>query len=372
MDICFVYDAVAPWEAGGVQTRVWELGRRLSARGHDVHWYGLRYWDGPAVIERDGITFHGVMAPPSRGLYVGGRRSIPEAVQFAARLVRPLLRRRFDVIDCQAFPYFPVFSSKLNAVTRGGTLALTWHEVWDDYWYEYLGRMKGAAGRAIERAAAALPDVHIAVSELTRRDVARFGADAELLPNGVDMDVIADAPPAETSVDVVFVGRLIEQKGPHLLIKAIDRLRGQGEPLRCQVIGEGPEYPRLKRLIGDRGLDATVRLRGPLETREEVLSVLKTAAVYALPSAREGFGITALEALACGTPVVTTAHGRNATTALIDDGRTGAVCPRTVAGIADGIRAARRCRRGACRRAAAAYDWTRIVDRAERLYRAVA
>jgi hypothetical protein len=122
MRIAYVYDVCSGWVTGGVQTRVWELARRL-AEDHDVHWYTLNYWDGPATMEREGVTFHGVADPPD--LYVDGRRSITEALTFAAKLLRPLLADEYDIVDCQQFPYFPAFPSKLAAVARTSTLVLT-------------------------------------------------------------------------------------------------------------------------------------------------------------------------------------------------------------------------------------------------------
>ena len=131
MKIGFVYDAVYPWESGDVQKRVWEVSRRL-ADDHDVHWYGLKYWDGPSTRTEEGVTLHGVMEPTE--LYVDGRRSIPQALSFSSSLVRPLAGEDFDVIDCQEFPYFPAFPSKLSTIGNGSSLVLTWHEVWPDDW----------------------------------------------------------------------------------------------------------------------------------------------------------------------------------------------------------------------------------------------
>jgi hypothetical protein len=75
MKIAYVYDAVHPWETGGIQTRIWELARRLAGH-HNIHWYGLHYWDGPAIREIEDVTHHGVTEPPE--LYTNGRRSIRE------------------------------------------------------------------------------------------------------------------------------------------------------------------------------------------------------------------------------------------------------------------------------------------------------
>lgn len=370
MKIAYVYDAVYPWVTGGVEVRVWELAKRL-AEDHDVHWYGLNCWDGPAVLERDGVTLHGVTeAPP---LYVDGRRSIGEALRFTAALAGPLARAEFDVIDCQEFPYFPAFPSKLQALARDSTLLLTWHEIWTDYWNEYLG-WKGVFGRTVERVTAALPDAHLAVSDRTRDDLGSLGVDdAELLPNGVDMDEIRGAPEADEAVDVLFVGRLIEEKNPALVVEAVDRLRQRRPDVRAVVVGDGPERSRLERLVTNRNLGENVDLRDPLPEYEDVLGLMKAAETFVLPSRREGFGITVLEALGCGTPVVTIDHPQNAASELVDHGETGAVCSMTPESVAEGVELARReGSQGACVSAAEQYEWDRLAERAESIYREVA
>jgi len=111
---------------GGVEKRIHEVSGRLVERGHEVHVYGMRFWDGPVVIERDGVVFHGVC--PGK------------ALRFGAPVLRPLFSSGADVIDCQNFPYFSCFSAKAASVVWGVPLVVTWHEVWGDYWYDYLGR----------------------------------------------------------------------------------------------------------------------------------------------------------------------------------------------------------------------------------------
>ena len=106
------------------------------------------------------MHLHGVCRP--RALYVNGRRSIAEALWFTVCLLGPLLRGRFDVIDCNEHPYFPLFACKIARLpgadgcsppgTRSGetTGTSTW--------------AAGAAGRLVEGLAPAMPDEVIAVS----------------------------------------------------------------------------------------------------------------------------------------------------------------------------------------------------------------
>jgi hypothetical protein len=83
-------------------------------------------------------------AAPGLELYnEDGQRSITEAIDFAARLV-PTLRPHVDEHDlvvASVFPYFPVLSAKLCTLLADTPLVTTWHEVWGDYWDEYLGTL---------------------------------------------------------------------------------------------------------------------------------------------------------------------------------------------------------------------------------------
>jgi glycosyltransferase involved in cell wall biosynthesis len=88
---------------------------------------------------------------------------------------------------------------------------------------------------------------------------------------------------------------------------------------------------------------------------------MKSTTVYALPSNREGFGLVALEANACGTPVVTTNHADNAAKDLIDPGRNGLLCDRNEVDLAAKLDAALEPStfpdRDDIRRSVASYDW---------------
>ncbi|WP_128226301.1 glycosyltransferase family 4 protein [Halobacteriaceae archaeon SHR40] len=363
MRIAYIYDAVYPWETGGVQKRVWEVARRL-ADDHDVHWFGLKYWDGPSVIESDGVVLHGV--GPAQDLYVDGRRSIPEVLSYSRQLVRPLFDEQFDIIDCQEFPYFPCFPSKLHSLLRGSTLVMTWHEIWGDYWYEYLGR-KGVFGKAIERMAAQVPDGHIAVSNRTRDDAEDLGvSDARLVPNGIDLDAVRSVEPADRDGDVLFAGRFIEQKNPDLVVEAVAELAETDPEINCGLVGGGPEHNAMTALIERLGLEDNVSCPGFIDEHEPVLGLIKAADVLAHPSRREGFGITVLEALACGTPVVTIRNPQNASTELVEDGVTGKICVPSKKEIAEGIQTARvSMSEDDCVATAQEYDWDQIVCQLE-------
>ncbi|WP_123538503.1 glycosyltransferase family 4 protein [Halosimplex salinum] len=375
MKIAFVYDAVFPWEKGGAQKRVWELARRL-AEDHDVHLYGMHYWDGPAVMERDGITYHGVCEPYD--LYTDGRRAIPPAVKFAASLGPELVGTEYDIVDCQQFPYFPVLASKLQELTADTSLVVTWYEVWDDYWYDYLG-WKGVFGKAIEQMTMRTPETIVPISSFIRDDLVEAGGSREMtvVENGVDYQGIQEIPAADEDWDVVYVGRLAEHKNVAWLLEAVEAAEDRlGRPVETCIVGDGPERERLEGIAAERDLENVV-FQGFVEEDEDVIGHVKAADVFVLPSIREGFPNTILEANACGVPSLVVDHPENGSTAVVQDGRTGFVVDPDPAAITDQIAEVLTddvllsAVSAGAREYGAAHDWDEIVADLEDVYRAV-
>lgn len=133
------------------------------------------------------------------------------------------------------------------------------------------------------------------------------------LPPPVDTCRFVPAPRDEHSFRAIAVGRFVPQKGFSTLLQAWrlvldDRVAsGAGELI---LIGDGPDRPRLKSMISDLGLAGTVRMPGAIP-RAEVITALQQADLFALPVRTrlgglnpEGLGLAALEAAACGLPVI--------------------------------------------------------------------
>ncbi|MCK9631745.1 MAG: glycosyltransferase family 4 protein [Methanoregula sp.] len=372
MKIAFVYDVIYPYVKGGVEKRVWELATRLTARGHEVHIFGMKFWDGDDVRVQDGVILHGVC--PAKKLYVHGRRSVWEALYFGMHLICPLAKERFDIIDCQQFPYIPCIPVRLISIIHRIPLVITWHEVWGDYWEEYLG-FKGVFGKATERYIASFGSPVIAVSSTTAsRFRKEFGRQPDrIIPNGIDLAHLESVPPSPANTDIIFTGRLIKEKNAGLLIDALTIMISDEPDLTLTIIGDGPEGDTIRSQVRDLSLEKNVTITGFLENHDEVIALMKSSKVFVLPSTREGFGIAALEALGCGLPVVTIDHPANAVCDLIT-GETGVICPPTPEDLAIGIRKALRHHeqmRDACRAAAEGYDWDRIVDQAEHYYQSL-
>ncbi|QIB75512.1 glycosyltransferase family 4 protein [Halogeometricum borinquense] len=375
MNPAFVSNVVYPFVTGGAEKRIHEIGTRLAARGHDVTIYGRHFWDGPKETTHEGVTLRAVA--PGTDLYTDDRRSITEAIDFAARLAYPLskqLRRNeHDLVVASVFPYFPVLSAKLAALGTETPIVSTWHEVWRDYWDDYLGTL-APFGKIVEHLTARTPQHPIAVSGITADRLTEIGPsrdDIEVVPNGIDVEQIRNAPlpeeNGESGYDVLFAGRLIADKNVSVLIDAFDSVADEYDAT-LGIIGDGPEFDRLQRQAQRIDHADRVTFLGFLDAYEDVLGHMRAADVFASPSTREGFGITYAEAMAADCTVIGATHPESAASEVIGDA--GYLAEPTVESVAESLA---RAFEGDTPptdplERATRFDWDTVAEQAESAY----
>jgi glycosyltransferase involved in cell wall biosynthesis len=375
MRIALVYDAIYPWVTGGAERRFHEVALRLRDR-HDVHLVGWQWWDGPSRVERDGVTLQGVGRAPK--LYgEDGKRTIREAVAFSLRMLPTLVRQRWDVIDCSATPYLPLYSAALAARVTGTRLVSTWHEFWGPHWAEYLPRrpLLAGAARRLESGARRLDDRVVAVSDFTARSMGMADDPRlEIVPNGVPVAELTAAVPAPDGAELVFIGRLIDEKRVDLLLDAIARLGDPFGAVRCAIVGDGPELRALQAQATRLGIQERVRFLGRISTAG-VAGHLRAARILVLPSIREGYGMAVAEAQAVGVVPVVVRSPFSAATELVRDGVDGIVVEPTGEAIAEALRTllAEPDRLATLAKAAAAVgstrQWHAVAEQMEEVYR---
>jgi len=326
MKIALIYDMIYPYTIGGAEVRNYSLAKKLAEQGHEVHLYGVKLWKGPDIIKKDGIFIHGVCRYTQKYNFKGNR-SIFEPIKFSYYIFKSLIREKFDLVDCSAFPYFPVFSCKLYSIIKNTPLVITWHEVWMDYWYEYLG-WRGIFGIIIEKIVSRLTKSIVSVSNRTRNNLIKLGINKEHIStvyNWVDVKEIQKIKKSKEKSEIIYAGRLMKHKNIDVLIKSIYLAKKEFPDIKAVIIGDGPEKTKLKALTRRLGLDKNIKFMDFM-LKEKVYSFMKSSELFVLPSVLEGFGITVIEANACGLPVITVKHRRNASADLIRHYDNGFVC----------------------------------------------
>jgi glycosyltransferase involved in cell wall biosynthesis len=277
--------------AGGAEIHLFELFSRLAAKGHRVRLICSGFAGAPAVEMVDGIEVH----------RHGDRHSF--ALVGRGAVTRALQEEPADILvdDVNKLPLFTATLTKLPIYTLVphlfGTTAF--QEVsWPMAAMVWLAErpIPWLYGRAWFHA----------ISDSTRDD---------LVARGVPRERIAVVYPGVDSVRFtpdtavgrhqpprfVYVGRIKRYKGVELLLRALVEARQHRPDLSLDIAGSGDDRPRLEALATTLGLGDAVRFLGFVDEATKV-ALLRGAVANVFPSPKEGWGITVMEAAACGTP----------------------------------------------------------------------
>jgi glycogen synthase len=307
-----------PRVVGGLGRHVAALSRSLVAQGHEVHVVTRAHPEEPGPLDEwlEGVHVVRVTeAPPVIPFtdLIAWVLSFNNRVQAAASsLLREL---PFDVIHAHDWLVgyaaaglketwgVPVVAT-IHATEYGrhqgwlpGPMNKQIHQV--EWWLTYEARRVIVCSRYM----------HDQVEEIFQLPADKL----DIVPNGVAVRDFA-VDPAEVAVArggyvgprtrmVVFAGRLEYEKGVQTLLRVLQRVRAAVGPTKLFVAGTGTYSEELRRQVKELGLRHHVRFTGYLEDHE--LRLLYAAADVAVaPSIYEPFGLVAVEAMACGTPVV--------------------------------------------------------------------
>ena len=326
MRICVIYDCLFPYTIGGGERWYRNLAERLAAEGHEVTYVTLRQWKRGERLDLDPRVRVIAVGPPMSLYTSGGRRRILPPLVFGLGVLLHLLRsgRRYDVVDCCAFPYFSLLAAALLRRPMGFELVVDWFEVWSrSYWLEYLGGAGGRVGALVQGLCARVPQRAFCFSELHAGRLRAEGLRGPVtVLRGLYAGSTETAPAQRVEPVVLFAGRLIAEKQAPLGVAAVAIARARIDGLRAVFLGDGPERGALNAAIAEHGLQEVVSAPGFADAGT-VAAEMNGALCMLLPSRREGYGMVVVEAAARGTPSVVVAGEDNAATELIEEGVNG-------------------------------------------------
>ena len=388
-------------DAGGQNVYVAQVARHLAALGHEIDVYTRRdNADLPAVVDWEtGIRVIHVPAGPA--CFVPKEKMLPLMDDFT-RLMLARLRRESRLYDVMHANFFMSGLVAAN-IRRAARIpyVMTFHAL-GKVRRLYQGEADGfpETRLAIEDRVAREADSVIAECPQDRDDLEQlYGVDPgkiEIIPGGFDPSEfwpvdksyarrLVGLPPGEPTV--LYLGRIVPRKGVDTVIQAFALLqKNHRQPARLLIVGGDsatpdpratPEIGRLQHIAEQEGVRDRVEFTG-LRPRKMLRFFYSAADMFVTTPWYEPFGITPLEAMACGTPVIGSRVGGIKFT--VRDGETGLLVPaKNPAALADKMaelyadpeRLRSMCERGV-RRVHDHFTWRTVSRQLEALYARIA
>ena len=279
-------------EAGGAEVHLHEISRRIATHGHRVTVLASSFKGSTAEEEIDGV----------RVVRCGGKFTfnfhVPGAIKKLER------REAFDVIidDINKIPFYtPLY-------IRKPLLALAHHLFGHTIFLETIPPL----ALYVLLSELMIPVVYkrtrlVVVSESTKEELVKRGLPAEnigIVYNAVDHSRYTPSGEAKPSRPLIgYVGRIKRYKRIDYLLRALQIVQARIPEVRLKVAGSGDYLDSLVVLAGRLGIEDRVDFMGFVSEQEKI-DMLREAQVVVNPSSKEGWGVTVIEANACGTPVI--------------------------------------------------------------------
>jgi len=257
---------------GGIETFGQVLAHQFTRMGHDV-----------AVA---------TAAPADGSSDDGGAVRVVRSLEWKA--VEPLYRW------CDAVIYNNITLKVPGPLLLRRKPVMVIHHTWLRRLDNTLGWQDRLKRWAVSRA------LNVCVSQVLAEDLA---APSHVIRNPFQSDLFRQLPGSVRDRDVVFLGRLVSDKGAKVVIDALKLLLSEGGCPRLSIIGRGEEEARLRAQVSEAGLEHAVTFHG-MRQGEELVALLNRHRVMVVPSVwREVYGLVVLEGLACGLKVIASRSG---------------------------------------------------------------
>jgi len=297
-------------DAGGAEVHLHEILTRMAAHGHRVTLFAAGYPGGSQYDSYDGIDV------VRQGTWYNANFALQRAVAaFVERehvdlILEDINKIPFYIPRVTTVPVLPIIPHLFGATVFRETNPVLASYVWA--WERFIPRVYRGCRFAV-------------ISPSTRDDLIARGIPAQSIDVvlcGLDHGTYRRVDGVERfeRPTIVHFGRVRKYKAIDVVMRAFDRIRASLPDARLVIVGDGPELPNLKKLAARLGLGGSAEFTGRIPV-EKLVELLNRSHLFMNASPKEGWGLTVVEANACGVPVV--GSNRPGLKDSILDGRTG-------------------------------------------------
>jgi len=367
---------------GGISTHVYHLSRALVEKGTSVRVITCDFPNAPSEEIIDGVSVSRVdsgRVPESNFLlWIYHLNS-----QMISKTIELFETERFDLIHAHDWVVgraavelknrlgLPLISTiHATEIGRGGSLD-----------GEYRRKVRDIERLLVEQSDGIICCSNYMLDHI-QHQLGAVNAKIRVIPNGVEVSRFKrDGPPhliptgvSENRKVILYVGRIVREKGIFTLLDAFEKLRKQGKDVSLVLVGEGPLKEDLAKEVLRRKLNDRVKLAGFVDEKK-LVSLYNSSDAFVLPSHYEPFGMVALEAMASRVPVVVSDVG--GLSEIVEDGITGVKVPAAnPSTLAEGIlrvledrELSEQLKENAYRAVQERYRWDMIAEKTIEAYR---
>jgi phosphatidylinositol alpha-mannosyltransferase len=286
-----------PASAGGVQEHVYYLASSLKKLGHRVTVFVPR--QDRTLLPYPGMRKIGEFSEFSLPIGYDVSFVNKKETENYRKIISP---QKYDLIHIHD-PFMPFLSYELLNDLKV-PIVTTYHATWEkdsflDMFRGFVPLFKDSLSKKVKGS--------IFVSNRTQKcweEIFNPQTQKTIIANGIDRDLFRfKKKEMSHKIKLLFLARIVPKKGLHLLLKAVKKVAVNHPNIELSVVGTGPDKKRMIEFVKNNKMEDIVKFHGYVK-KEDKPRFYREADIFCAPYVNEGFGITLLESMATGTPIV--------------------------------------------------------------------